>query len=162
MLEFKVKFTKIVNSYKKYYQFVSKIEDAFDIVVTQFYEFPQSVFDLLEEESQISWNDYIWKLIYSDDMDDTLRAYQLIEKLQTMNVKDIDAKGRVGNFRNLLFDEMISQNIDVKIALDICYNKLTTERCDEYIYQMSMPVDEICKQLIKECCEEKLEAEVKE
>ena len=85
MLEFKFKFINIVNNYKKYYQFVSKIEDAFDIAVTQFYEFPQSVLDLLEEESQISWNDYIWKLIYSDDMDDTLRAYQLIEKLQNMD-----------------------------------------------------------------------------
>ena len=154
MLEFKIKFINIVNNYKKYYQFISKIEDAFDTVVTQFYEFPQSVFDLLEEESQISWNDYIWKLIYSDDMDDTLRAYQLIEKLQDMDAKDIDCEGRVGNFRNILFDEMIKQKIDLGIALDICYNKLTTEQCDNYIYQISMPLDQICEKLVKEYCQE--------
>ena len=154
MLEFKIKFINIVNNYKKYYQFVSKIEDAFDTVMTQFYEFPQSVFDLLEEESEISWNDHIWKLIYSDDMEDTLRAYQLIEKLQNMDAKDIDAEGRVGNFRNLLFDEMISQNIEIGVALDICYNKLTTEQCNKYIYQISVPIDEICKQLVREYCKE--------
>ena len=67
-MRFEDKFAKIVEANRSYYSnIVKKLEDVFDgIILHCLYEYPQTILDMLEQESNIEWDDQIWEAVYND------------------------------------------------------------------------------------------------
>ena len=121
MITFEQKFITIVNETKKYFDIVSKLECAFDNIVLQnMYTYPQCMFDLLEEESAVNWDDNIWDLIYSWKPEEAL--YQ-IKKLQL--IADPFEETDLKKYKQKILDLMLDKGMMPYEAISLLDSRIT-------------------------------------
>ena len=83
MITFENKLIETVVKSKQYLDIVKNLEDAFGgIMLEVMYDYPQAMFNLLELESEVDWDDTIWDLVYQGSEKAAKQAYCEIKKLQ--------------------------------------------------------------------------------
>lgn len=121
MITFEQKFITVVNETKKYFDIVSKLECAFDNIILQnMYTYPQCMFDLLEEESAVNWDDNIWDLIYSWKPEEAL--YQ-IKKLQL--IADPFEENHLKKYKQKILDLLLAKGMMPYEAISLLDSRIT-------------------------------------
>lgn len=144
MITFEQKFITIVNETKKYFDIVSKLECAFDNIILQnMYTYPQCMFDLLEEESAVNWDDNIWDLIYSWKPEEALyqiKKLQLIEDpFEAMNAK---------RYKQKILDLMLDKGMMPYEAISLLDSRIT--EWNIFDWKTKYPnIEDLVKELVK-------------
>ena len=103
---FDERFICLITATKKYLELVRKLEDVFNgIVLENMYDYPQYILDLLEEESEVNWDDDIWDLAYNGSEKETKQALYEIKKLKLLD----DPTDETKRYKQKILDLMLAK-----------------------------------------------------
>ena len=119
---FDERFICLITATKKYLELVRKLEDVFDgIVLENMYDYPQHILDLLEEESEVNWDDHIWDLAYNGSEKETKQALYEIKKLKLLD----DPTDETKRYKQKILDLMLSKGTMPYEAISLLDSRIT-------------------------------------
>ena len=119
---FDERFICLVTATKKYLELVRKLEDVFNgIVLENMYDYPQYILDLLEEESEVNWDDDIWDLAYNGSEKETKQALYKIKKLKLLD----DPTDETKRYKQKILDLMLAKGMMPYEAISLLDSRIT-------------------------------------
>lgn len=119
---FDERFICLITATKKYLELVRKLEDVFNgIVLENMYDYPQYILDLLEEESEVNWNDDIWDLAYNGSEEETKQALYEIKKLKLLD----DPTDETKRYKQKILDLMMAKGMMPYEAISLLDSRIT-------------------------------------
>ena len=119
---FDERFICLITATKKYLELVRKLEDVFNgIVLENMYDYPQYILDLLEEESEVNWDDNIWDLAYNGSEKETKQALYEIKKLKLLD----DSTDETKRYKQKILDLMLAKGMLPYEAISLLDSRIT-------------------------------------
>ena len=119
---FDERFICVITATKKYLELVRKLEDVFDgIVLENMYDYPQYILNLLEEESEVNWDDNIWDLVYNGSEKETKQALYEIKKLKLLD----DPTDETKRYKQKILDLMLAKGMMPCEAISLLDSRIT-------------------------------------